>query len=887
MYFLTSKQILKFPKEYSSVTSGMLLSNSSILITGHSNGYVVQWTLKDSDSKVLFECGSKVETISVSPSNEIAVGVNSGLLFTFTIDRQERNIIFKASYFTSDRIWKTKWLSNTILLASSTYGVLNLLEKKPDGWTNLHLNGHENSIFGLDCLNDYIASGDYIGKIVIDVNTEEGYFTYDELNIGSNIQGISWYKNESFAVIDKFGHISFFEKKIDGFGWKLAYETNTATSGGTCITFSNDGNMVFAGTATELIQFDVNTLQVEMTQIDNIINIFLYGNKLLVLTTKNLLEVEINKIKISDTDLKYQYSKISLIGHTGSGKTTLASLITSGSIENIESTYGKRVWNRIIPADPKTGAGERRLVFHDHGGQETVLDTFLPFLTDSDIILIFFKKTDQMTFNKALTIRDELDPFITTKTKICFVETFIDHSYDDIDRKKISELIESNKIISCFQVSARSGEGIDEFKKQLMDMINWNDARLMIRSENVENVEKIIGILINEKKTVMTFNEFKQFHDSNFSHIQSITTNHLKFLLGGFSSQGIIEYYPDILDTIIFNDEQYNQLRSKIPTEAEHNDGIVSIKDLEQKFGQTDYIKILDTVYKNYGIVIENDGQRIFPHKLKEKIKTIPDIFKYFFDNSKFKGTKKLKKQNIKNTVILKYMSDLKLKCIDASVNQGIFAWESNSACIYYEFQEVGNLMQESYLQCIYFIGGTKNDRCDRLHKEFLKIINRLYEPMALDTEYDKKKDDTIESFDVALTFADEQRNYVKEVADILTKKGIIVFYDDDQKPKLLAEHLSEFLHQIYSKKSKSCLMFISKEYVNKPWTTHERRSALEKDIMLKGGYIIPVRFDDTEVPGLDGTISYIDARLDMNHKPKKTPNEVAELFLEKFENKK
>ena len=34
---------------------------------------------------------------------------------------------------------------------------------------------------------------------------------------------------------------------------------------------------------------------------------------------------------------------------------------------------------------------ERRIIFHDHGGQETVLGTYLPFLTDSDIILIFFQ----------------------------------------------------------------------------------------------------------------------------------------------------------------------------------------------------------------------------------------------------------------------------------------------------------------------------------------------------------------------------------------------------------------------------------------------------------------------------------------------------------------
>jgi hypothetical protein len=73
--------------------------------------------------------------------------------------------------------------------------------------------------------------------------------------------------------------------------------------------------------------------------------------------------------------------------------------------------------------------------------------------------------------------------------------------------------------------------------------------------------------------------------------------------------------------------------------------------------------------------------------------------------------------------------------------------------------------------------------------------------------------------------------------------------------------------------------MFISKEYVTKAWPTHERRSAIAKYIELAGArtYILPVVFDDSEVPGLQiSSIGYVDAR-------KVTPEKVAELFLEKL----
>jgi len=44
--------------------------------------------------------------------------------------------------------------------------------------------------------------------------------------------------------------------------------------------------------------------------------------------------------------------------------------------------------------------------------------------------------------------------------------------------------------------------------------------------------------------------------------------------------------------------------------------------------------------------------------------------------------------------------------------------------------------------------------------------------------------------------------------------------------------------------------MFISKEYAEKPWTKHERRSDLSR-ALEEDEYVLPARFDDTELPGL------------------------------------
>ena len=132
--------------------------------------------------------------------------------------------------------------------------------------------------------------------------------------------------------------------------------------------------------------------------------------------------------------------------------------------------------------------------------------------------------------------------------------------------------------------------------------------------------------------------------------------------------------------------------------------------------------------------------------------------------------------------------------------------------------------------------------------------------------------------FDVALSFAGEQRGYVYEVAKILESNGIVVFYDEFHSSHLWGKDLTVYLKEVYYSKSNWCIMFVSKEYVSKAWPSFERQNALARQLEIQHGYILPVRFDDTEVPGLPTTIAYQDAR-------EKSPEDIAKLFLEKTEN--
>ena len=112
--------------------------------------------------------------------------------------------------------------------------------------------------------------------------------------------------------------------------------------------------------------------------------------------------------------------------------------------------------------------------------------------------------------------------------------------------------------------------------------------------------------------------------------------------------------------------------------------------------------------------------------------------------------------------------------------------------------------------------------------------------------------------YDFALSFAGENREIAESLALKLIEKGIRVFYDNFETHELWGEDLAERLFRIYSKESKYCIILISQSYLNKMWTTHERKSALQKQLKQKGGYILPIKIEDVQLPGLNETIGYI-----------------------------
>ncbi|MFS8102447.1 TIR domain-containing protein [Lentzea alba] len=116
-------------------------------------------------------------------------------------------------------------------------------------------------------------------------------------------------------------------------------------------------------------------------------------------------------------------------------------------------------------------------------------------------------------------------------------------------------------------------------------------------------------------------------------------------------------------------------------------------------------------------------------------------------------------------------------------------------------------------------------------------------------------------AYDVCLSYSGEQRVYVQGIALLLRERGIRVFDDDFERADLWGKDLVEHLDHVYRNAAAYCVIFVSASYANSVWTRHERRSAQARALFEEREYILPVRFDDTVIPGLAPTISYVDLR--------------------------
>jgi WD40 repeat protein len=105
--------------------------------------------------------------------------------------------------------------------------------------------------------------------------------------------------------------------------------------------------------------------------------------------------------------------------------------------------------------------------------------------------------------------------------------------------------------------------------------------------------------------------------------------------------------------------------------------------------------------------------------------------------------------------------------------------------------------------------------------------------------------------WDVALSFAEAQRDYAGQVGQALQARGFRCVYDADEQIDLSGKYLAEELPAMYGGQAAVMVVFVSAEYAAGNWTRPERRAAVDRALRERREDVLAAKFDDTRLYGL------------------------------------
>ena len=115
--------------------------------------------------------------------------------------------------------------------------------------------------------------------------------------------------------------------------------------------------------------------------------------------------------------------------------------------------------------------------------------------------------------------------------------------------------------------------------------------------------------------------------------------------------------------------------------------------------------------------------------------------------------------------------------------------------------------------------------------------------------------------YDVALSFASEDKSIAEEFAKLLSRTNITVFLDEYTSSDVWGDNTVDHLVNLFARKARYCLLLISEHYPLKHWTEVDRTHAQERALRDASAYILPVQLDNSEVPGIMETKGNRDLR--------------------------
>jgi TIR domain len=156
------------------------------------------------------------------------------------------------------------------------------------------------------------------------------------------------------------------------------------------------------------------------------------------------------------------------------------------------------------------------------------------------------------------------------------------------------------------------------------------------------------------------------------------------------------------------------------------------------------------------------------------------------------------------------------------------------------------------------------------LVERILEVDNSLVDNSLVDTAAKPRQ------YDVVLSYAPAQREYAQETARRCQTRGMHVLCEELceglEQAYASSANLAEHLDWVYSRAARYCVVFVSAEYARKTWARPDWWQSVRGRVLARSDFLVPAVFDETRMPGLPTSTSYVDAR-------RSSPEELASML--------
>jgi hypothetical protein len=131
--------------------------------------------------------------------------------------------------------------------------------------------------------------------------------------------------------------------------------------------------------------------------------------------------------------------------------------------------------------------------------------------------------------------------------------------------------------------------------------------------------------------------------------------------------------------------------------------------------------------------------------------------------------------------------------------------------------------------------------------------------------------------YDFAISYSGDQYPKAQKLYNLLKNESRVFFYvANDTLPQMIGVDLSKALRNIYGPDSRYVISLISDRYLSTDYTNFEFNVAQAEQMKRNDTHVLPLRLDNTIIPGIKSTVAYLDGT-------KMSLEEISKILLNKL----